>query len=245
MPCRICLRVQNAGSFCAQMTIWRVTAAEDPSSERSDRLRNKLSAAHRLLEQDSTRSDTYLGLRTTGPMDHVREFANGIQVVSEPEERTPRHARSVIHTRRSMTSSHSRFADGRLRGGGDEIITDPSPAVFPAHRGVRKCDRTLSSAQPIPETLRGACRGKVATSSDDTFPGESIVSPSQPREHLGPSVPSLHSPCRQVYSAKPRADPPGTRLPRNERRGSGKDGLDRRVARNHQLLEPAKPITHP
>ena len=118
-----------------------------------------------------------------------------------------------------MTSSHSRFADGRLRGGGDEIITDPSPAVFPAHRGVRKCDRTLSSAQPIPETLRGACRGKVATSSDDTFPGESIASPSQPREHLGPSVPSLHSPCRQVYSAKPRADPPGTRFPRNERRG--------------------------
>jgi len=145
------------------------------------------------------------------------EFQN--QVVSEPEERAPRHARSVIHTRRSMTSSHSRFADGRLRGGGDEIITDPSPAVFPAHRGVRKCDRTLSSAQPIPETLRGACRGKVATSSDDTFPGESIASPSQPREHLGPSVPSLHSPCRQVYSAKPRADPPGTRLPRNERRG--------------------------
>ena len=138
---------------------------------------------------------------------------------SEPEERAPRHARSVIHTRRSMTSSHSRFADGRLRGGGDEIITDPSSAVFPAHRGVRKCDRTLSSAQPIPETLRGACRGKVSTSSDDTFPGESIASPSQPREHLGPSVPSLHSPCRQVYSAKPRADPPGTRLPRNERRG--------------------------
>ena len=129
------------------------------------------------------------------------EFQN--QVISEPEERAPRHARSVIHTRRSMTSSHSRFADGRLRGGGDEIITDPSPAVFPAHRGVRKCDRTLSSAQPIPETLRGACRGKVATSSDDTFPGESIASPSQPREHLGPSVPSLHSPCRQVYSAKP------------------------------------------
>jgi hypothetical protein len=31
------------------------------------------------------------------------EFQN--QVVSEPEERAPRHARSVIHTRRSMTSS--------------------------------------------------------------------------------------------------------------------------------------------
>ena len=28
MPCRICLRVQNAGSFCAQMTIWRATGVD-------------------------------------------------------------------------------------------------------------------------------------------------------------------------------------------------------------------------